>query len=197
MSRPWVRFPPLAPESRNNLDAEGGKPSAPSCFGFFYAQKSHSGAMDVSGVCQATGGIRTPIFRVIHRFSHTAPFFPGEKGRPESQIFCTKFRCRFYGRCTSPKTGAFFRFIGKGGSSWNKTPVSRSSLAACGGRGLNHPYGRCSARGLNKNRISDPEPSRQVETEGEGTGESIRGTAAAPFWGDAAFPVPQAAPEGR
>ena len=42
-----VRLPPAAPESRNNLDAEGGKPSAPSCFGFFYAQKSHSGAMDV------------------------------------------------------------------------------------------------------------------------------------------------------
>ena len=69
MSRPWVRFPPLAPESRNNLDVEGGKPSAPSCFGFFYAQKSHTGAMDVSGVCQATGGIRTPVFGGFHRFS--------------------------------------------------------------------------------------------------------------------------------
>ena len=111
---PPVRVWVSPPESRNNLDVEGGKPSAPSCFGFFYAQKSHSGAMDVSGVCQATGRIRTPVFRVIHRFSHTAPFFPGEKGHPDSQIFCTKFRRRFYGQCTSPKTGAFFRFYRKG-----------------------------------------------------------------------------------
>lgn len=197
MSRPWVRFPPLAPESRNNLDVEGGKPSAPSCFGFFYAQKSHTGAMDVSGVCQATGGIRTPVFGGFHRFSHTAPFFRVKKGTQTAKYSAQSFGAGFMDNAQVQKPAPFFVFIGKGGSSWNKTPVSRNSLAACGGRGLNHPYGRCSARGLNKNRISDPEPSRQVETEGEGTGESIRGTAAAPFWGDAAFPVPQAAPEGR
>ena len=130
--RPWVQIPPLGPGSRNNLDVEGGKPSAPSCFGFFYAQKSHSGAMDVSGVCQATGRIRTPVFRVIHRFSHTAPFFPGEKGRPDSHIFCTKFRRRFYGRCTSPKPAPFFILKKLEGQQWNKAPTSQSSPAVCG-----------------------------------------------------------------
>ena len=108
MSRPWVRFPPLAPESRNNLDAEGVKPSAPSCFGFFYAQKSHTGAMDVSGVCQATGGIRTPVFGGFHRFSHTAPFFRVKKGTQTAKYSAQSYSAGFMDDAQVQKPAPFF-----------------------------------------------------------------------------------------
>ena len=149
------------------------------------------------GSAKQLAGFELRFSGVSTAFPTQRPFSRVKKGAQTAQYSAQSFGAGFMDNAQVQKPAPFFVFIGKGGSSWNKTPISRNSLAACGGRGLNHPYGRCSARGLNKNRISDPEPSRQVETEGEGTGESIRGTAAAPFWGDAAFPVPQAAPEGR
>ena len=149
------------------------------------------------GSAKQLAGFELRFSELSTAFPTQRPFSRVKKGAQTVKYSAQSFGAGFMDDAQVQKPAPIFVFIGKGGSSWNKTPVSRSSLAACGGRGLNHPYGRCSARGLNKNRISDPEPSRQVETEGEGTGESIRGTAAAPFWGDAAFPVPQAAPEGR
>ena len=87
----WVRVPPLAPKSRNNLDIAGCKPTVPRCCGFFICKISEVQKkmpdrnffiwMDLNSVFQ----------RIENSDGSQRPF-SSQKGRPSTEKLYTKNR---------------------------------------------------------------------------------------------------------
>ena len=87
----WVRIPPAAPKSRNNLDIAGCKPTVPRCCGFFICKISEVQKkmpdrnffiwMDLNSVFQ----------RIENSDGSQRPF-SSQKGRPSTEKLYTKNR---------------------------------------------------------------------------------------------------------